>query len=374
MNQATQPVMERGRALATDFPGQFSHRCVHFPDFLGAVNRELTALLRRRQNQRRTAETRQVILDHYSRLDALLSKAAAELAASLTPDLPRQAKLTQFLKSMNQSGGAVYYDAKGRLRVETPVTGELKTPAVRRELGQVLGTPLREGEVKGDRLVFTQTEPFKATASVAGAPKKGEGVSGDTGTWFRREDGVLFLLLCDGMGSGPEAKEESARAAGLIEDFLRAGLEEGETLEAVASALALRGEDGGSATVDLLAIDLFTGRCKLYKQGAAPTYLRRKDQVERAVGKSLPAGTAAGAQAKPHSRQFRGEVGDWLVLVTDGVLCGREDLWLRDLIRTYPGTSPGELAQSILHESQVRHGGEDDCTVIAVRLEKSKDK
>jgi stage II sporulation protein E len=373
MNNATPSALERGRALATDFPGQFSHRCVHFPEFLGEVNRQLTAFLRRRQSRKRTEETKQVLLSHYSRLDALLSQAAAELSASLTPDLPRQTKLEAYLRSMAQKGGAVYYDAKGHLRVETPVTPQLKTAAVRRELGQVLGTPLREGEEKGGRLVFTQAEPFRVTAAVAGAPKKGEGVSGDTGTWFRREDGVLFLLLCDGMGSGPGAKEESARAAGLIEDFLRAGLAEEETLEAVASALALRGEPFGCATVDLMAIDLFTGRCKLYKQGAAPTYLRRKDRVEKAAARSLPAGTATGKGAKPHCREFRGQAGDWLVLVTDGILCGREDTWLRERMESYHGTSPGELAQIILRQSQDLHGGEDDSTVIAVRLEQSRE-
>ncbi|MFR4757523.1 MAG: hypothetical protein ACLT9P_04975 [Evtepia gabavorous] len=52
-NDATGPILERGRALATDFSGQFSARCVHFPELLGEVNRQLTAFLRRRQALRR---------------------------------------------------------------------------------------------------------------------------------------------------------------------------------------------------------------------------------------------------------------------------------------------------------------------------------
>lgn len=56
-------------------------------------------------------------------------------------------------------------------------------------------------------------------------------MSGDTGIWFRREDGMLFLLLCDGMGSGPGAKQESAQAAKLIERFLRAGMDPAEAVE-----------------------------------------------------------------------------------------------------------------------------------------------
>lgn len=95
----------------------------------------------------------------------------------------------------------------------------------------------------------------------------GEKVSGDTGLWFRREDGQLFLLLCDGMGSGPGAKQESAQAAKLLENFLRAGMAAQEAVETVSSALALRGEAGGSTTIDLLSVDLFTGKCAVHKQG-----------------------------------------------------------------------------------------------------------
>ena len=52
-------------------------------------------------------------------------------------------------------------------------------------------------------------------------------------------------------------------------------------------ALALRGEeDGGFTTVDLLQIDLFSGKSAVYKLGAAPTYLRRGGVVERLCQRS----------------------------------------------------------------------------------------
>lgn len=373
LNDATGPVLERGRALATDFAGQFTGRCVHFPEFLGEVNKELTAFLRRRQALRRTKDTRDALCSQYARMDQLMRTAAAELSNGLTPDLPRQEKLRAFLRSMGLEGGVVYYDKEGRLRAETPVSEELKTRAARREMSEVLGTPLREWEEEDERLIFAQAEPFRATAAVAGAPRQGEAVSGDTATWFRREDGRLFLLLCDGMGSGPGAKQESAQTAKLIENFLRAGMEPEQALETVGSALALRGESIGSTTVDLLSVDLFSGRCCVHKQGAAPTYVRRGRQIKCAVGSSLPAGVLTGERARPDTHRFRGERGDWIVLVTDGILCGREDHWLQELLSGYEGGSPGELAGKILRESEARYQNEDDGTVIAVHLERSRD-
>ena len=374
LNDATPPMMERGRALSTDFNGIFQSRCVHFPEFLGEVNRQLTAFLRRRQARRRTRAARAALCSQYARLDRFLQGAAEEVSAGLTPDLPRQEKLAAYLKSMNQTGGAVYYDREGRLRVETPATGELASRSARRELEEILGTPLREGQVRNGRLLFAQSEPFRATVSLAGAPRQGEAVSGDTGLWFRREDGMLFLLLCDGMGSGAGAKRESAQAGKLVENFLRAGMEPGEAVETVSSALALRGEDGGSTTIDLLSFDLFSGRCCVHKQGAAPTYIRRGGQVKCAVGASLPAGIVTGRAARPDVHKFRGEPGDWIVMVTDGILCGREDQWLRDVVTQYTGSSPSELAQRILRESQTLCQGEDDGTVLAARLDRSREK
>lgn len=368
LNDVTGPMLDRGRVLATDFPTFYANRCVHFPEFIGQANRELTGYLRRRQTLRRTREARSALCGQYARLDELMERVAAEFSTGLTPDLPRQERLKTFLAQRGTEGGAAYYDAQARLRVEVPALEELHTPTARRELSRLMGVPLRAGEEAHGRLLFAQAEPFRAVAAVASVPRNGETVSGDVSLSFRREDGVFFVLLCDGMGSGPEARQESARTARLIESFLRAGAEAGQALETVAAALALREEAGGSTSVDLLEIDLFTGKSCIYKQGAAPSYTRRGEQVRCAEGESLPVGMVAGVQARPDGHPFRGEGGDWILLISDGVLCGGEDEWLRSLLLHQRGKDPEELSERILRESRSRTGGEDDGTVIAVHL------
>lgn len=370
LNDATGPAVDRGRALATDFAGHFSARCVHFPAFLGAVNQQLTAFLRRRQTLWRTRETRSTLCAQYAQMDKLLTQ-AAEAAASLAPDLPRQEKLDTWLWSRSLSGGAVYCDLQGRVRVETPADAALLTPSARRELSDLLGVPLDEGQVVRDRLRFAQAAPLQAKVAMAAAPRRQEKLSGDTGLWFRREDGTLFLLLCDGMGSGPAAQRESSQTARLLQRFLQAGMEPAQALETVASALSLRGEAAASTSVDLLAADLFTGQCAIYKQGAAPSYVRRGGQLRCAVGTSLPAGLASGKNARPDAHTFQGQAGDWLVLLTDGVLCGRGDGWLRTLLESAAGSDPQHLADAILEVSQRETGGEDDSTVMVLYLEKT---
>ena len=61
LNNAAQPMLDRGRWEPGDFPQHFSSRCIHFPDFLAAVNREVTALLYRRQYNSRIQDSRQAV-------------------------------------------------------------------------------------------------------------------------------------------------------------------------------------------------------------------------------------------------------------------------------------------------------------------------
>ena len=365
LNDATGPALDRGRALATDFAGHFSARCVHFPAFLGEVNRQLTAFLRRRQTLWQTRQTRTALIEQYAQLDKLMS-GAARTAAALVPDKARQEALETWLWGRGLSGGTVYRDPMGRLRVETPNDESLATRSVRWELSRLLDVSLGEAVPLGDRFYFIQAPPLRAQAALAASPRQGETVSGDTAGWFRRADGMLFLLLCDGMGSGPAARRESEQTFRLIRRFLEAGMEPARAMETVASALALRGEAGGTTSVDLLSADLFTGACCIFKQGAAASYVRQGEALKCAVGTSLPAGLIPGE--KPDEHSFRGQAGTLAVLISDGILCGRGDGWLRDLLADASGGEPQKLADAILQASRRETAGEDDGAVMVLSL------
>lgn len=84
LNDATPFLLERGRVLARDFPGYFADRCIHLPDFISAVNRELSAFLMRRQYRRQLEETRRSARGQYAQLSELLTAAAAGLGETVT--------------------------------------------------------------------------------------------------------------------------------------------------------------------------------------------------------------------------------------------------------------------------------------------------
>ena len=166
-------------------------------------------------------------------------------------------------------------------------------------------------------------------------------MSGDAGTYFKREDGTLYVLLCDGMGSRPGAGQESSLAVRLLEQFLMAGVETGHALATLNSALALRGEEeGGFTTVDLLQVDLFTGEGAVYKLGAAPTYVRRGELGAADRRQLLPAGLAPSEHAVPDHTRLRLEAGTASLMVSDGIAGTGDDAWVRERLAKFDGRAP----------------------------------
>ena len=79
LNDATPFLLERGRVMQKDFPGYFTERCIHFSEFIIAVNGELSAFLLRRQYRRQLEETRRSAQGQYAQLSELLTATAAGL-------------------------------------------------------------------------------------------------------------------------------------------------------------------------------------------------------------------------------------------------------------------------------------------------------
>ena len=203
-------------------------------------------------------------------------------------------------------------------------------------------------------------------------PKEGESVSGDCVSTFETDAGELCLLLSDGMGSGEDARRESAMAVRLIERFLRAGVDAPPALKTLNGALNLRAEVSECfTTIDLLTLSLKNGEGELYKYGAAPSYIKRGDRVRRVSCTCLPAGLAEG-ELPPETTHVRLESGSFFVMVTDGVADSTNDDWLQRMLATWEGENPQQLVSAILADSYEHKGTDDDAGVLVLYLPKGE--
>lgn len=378
LNGASKPMLERGKLLRSDLPERFLERCLTPEAFIAALNGELRAMMFRRQFRARLGENRAAAYGQYADMSKVMEMVARELSAAEGTDPLAERRLLRFLRSIDVNAKAsVFRDARGRMRVvvESGSLGALtKDTAYLDKLSDVLGVrlcrPAADGEDKG-KMLLLQAEPLAVSVGIAAMKKRGEPVSGDRGTYFKTDSGVLCVILSDGMGSGTGAARDSVAAVRVLERFLRAGVEPVTAMKILNSVMLLRnGEDWGYATVDLVCIDLFTGETCFYKYGAAPSYVRTGRLVRKVRGISMAAGLLAGDGAAPDVVRMRLKPGCVALIASDGVLAEENDVWLREMLSAYPETDMKKLAHQALQAAVKQYGCEDDMTVLAVRVDR----
>ncbi|KAI4450181.1 Stage II sporulation protein E [Eubacterium plexicaudatum ASF492] len=221
---------------------------------------------------------------------------------------------------------------------------------------------------QGAVVVFEEDTCFHETHAVARMVKDGGHVSGDNYSFLEMDNGQIAMMLSDGMGSGSNACKESELVLELLEKFLEAGFSEETALKMMNSAMVIRGEDDLYSTVDICSLDLYTGCCDLYKIGAATTFIKRRDYVERIESSSLPVGATHRIETGKTKKQL--EDGDILVMMTDGVLeylkAEDPDLVMCGILKNLQMRHPGQIADAVLEEVLERTGGKaaDDMTIL----------
>lgn len=134
---------------------------------------------------------------------------------------------------------------------------------------------------------FVEDVSYQMLYGVSRLTRENEKVSGDNYI-CRQEDGGRFVMcLSDGMGSGMDACRESEIVVELLEQFLDSGFSQETAARMVNSALVLKGREGMFSTVDICAVDLYTGICEFLKAGAASTFIKRDHWVEAISSETL---------------------------------------------------------------------------------------
>ena len=376
MNDATHAMVEHGSLSVEDLPGFFREKCIGLPAFVAAVNGELRGLSYRRQLRQRLTENRNVAWAQYIDVAQVLGSVADELGSINGADPMAERRLLRYLRGLEiDAEAAVYRDGGGRTRVVIE-SGRL-SPLFREEnylekLSAVVGVRLCQPEELTEgccRVTLLEAEPLAVSVGIAAMKKRGETVSGDTGSYFKTDAGVLCVLLSDGMGTGDEAARDSARVVAILEKFLRSGVDPAVAMKILNSVMLLRGGDSwGFATVDLMCVDLFSGETCFYKYGAAPSYVRSGKHIRRIKGETLAAGLSLGEGTAPDMVRMRLKPGSLALIASDGVLADAEDDWLKSLLNG-DGSDMKALARRVLKEAEERYGAGDDMTVVTVRVE-----
>ena len=247
---------------------------------------------------------------------------------------------------------------------------------IRRYISRAMGQdyilaqrPCRSGQQESCVLQYAPGPRIALEVSTACSTKPGMRQSGDTFLIADVGPAKTAAILCDGMGSGKAAKEESSTAAQLLLAFQRAGLGAKPMIKMVNSIMASRNRDVFS-TGDMVVFDLAGKSCEIIKMSAPATFILRQAHAHWISGKSLPMGAVS--KATPFYARREVEVGDYVVMVSDGIsdcFTSNRELgqWMLGIYQQDP--SVDLMSQRILKEAKSIAGHQaDDMTVAVIKV------
>lgn len=222
---------------------------------------------------------------------------------------------------------------------------------------------------------FVQEPAYCVLSGQATAVKDGEEISGDNILVSEGVDGHVLFLMADGVGSGREASIYSEKVLDFIEKFVTAGYAKETAIQVLNGLILQDGEENAMSTLDVCDVNLYKGVCEFQKVGAAVSFHKRESMVEKIWIENLPLG-AFGTIDLDVAR-CRMEEGDYVIMITDGVLeglvaIGQEER-LTDFISRLTTKNPREMAQRILKYciSLCRGNIQDDMSVLVFGMWKN---
>ena len=266
-------------------------------------------------------------------------------------------------------------DKYGRMRVEILLSSsseELTGIELKNEIGKICNRYFDTGRITNFKnesmLSFSEKPNYSLEVGFAQFSAEGE-LCGDTVKIINDSTGHSILIISDGMGKGSRAALDGAMGAGLLSKLINSGFGFDSALKIVNSALLVKSNDESLATLDIANIDLFTGKCELFKAGAPASYIIKDGRLTKCELTSMPAGILRGIEFAKRTAVL--SLGDSIILMSDGIT-DLGERWLRDTIATMPsGVQDG--ADYILNSAkeEMKDKKADDMSIIFARLERN---
>lgn len=379
-------VVDISKALASGADAQcsvsdkFASKCLRLPGVCAAVDRYYRDYTARQAAEHRLDEVRAVVTDQFEGISDMLADLATEFERAHSYDTEKAGEIVGMLKKRGilASECSCCTDTFGRMLVEIRIKDTGKLTVNRRDILTIVERVCdREFDppsvVEGSKeflVTLSERAVYALDFGVCQYSAELGKLCGDAYEIFHDGKGRAFLIISDGMGRGGRAAVDGAMASGLIAQLIKAGFGFDCALRIVNSAMLFKSTDESFATLDIACVDLFTGKCELYKAGAAPTLIRRGTKTARASCNSLPAGILQEV-GFDHAAVTVG-CEDMLVMISDGAASDGTD-WICAEMESWQGGNAEKLAAHLADGARRRQGDahKDDITVLTAILHKA---
>jgi len=377
MLSATMEMSRKGEEISEDtLPALAEHGCLKAEQISGMAHDAHLHRKRREAALSKAKYERELTLTHLAALSGTLGELGAMTAGDSYNDLLAAHVISVALDEWNVPARLSYArrvdgHLQAALEVQSMMPFQKQLDQLLRYLENSEGMPLSVSRVERGRIELEEIPLYSASVGMASLCADGEkgDVCGDACSAKRCEGGRLLMMLCDGMGHGETAHQQSEKTLELLLLLLEAGYTRHQAITAVNGMMLGAGETERFSTVDLVDVDLWTGEVYGEKLGACASWIVRGSHMKKIEGSSLPLGILR--EAAPTAAQYRLHSGDILVLMSDGVADVFEnDAEWKEALEDSVFMQPQRMADAILRNALLAAGGtpRDDMSVMVLLL------
>lgn len=366
-----------GRVYLKDVNEEVKRRCIRTEKLVSSFNDAYESYRTARLWQKRIADCKELSATQMHNISKILYEMAEE------EHFRTDAQTVVEIRSALDCAGVIAEGVNAYIKPNGSFVTELKIPADKYNddmryviapcISDAVGVRMRFNDISRDGryvyISYSMRERYSHVTGGASIKKNGEKVCGDSFTALNLPEGVFVAAISDGMGSGEAAEAQSRKTISLLKSFLRCGFDTAHSVSLINSSLLLSGGSDTFSTIDLCSVNMHTGTAEFLKTGAAGTYIKTGDTVERLSSGTLPAGIIKEITPKRFTRKIDEE--SLVIMVSDGVEnASADDRWLEKKLKTVSTVNPHVMADKILDMALYHSGGtaKDDMTVVATRI------
>lgn len=365
----------QGELTHTNMPYEFKKTCVKTEEFIHEFNNMYRNYKSEKLWRMRIMESKDIAVTHLECVAEVVNNICEEINVNVDTDAEEEIYSTLTKRGFSLSYVWVLVKDEDRFEIDVSLLSYKKDDEQRicDIVSDIIKKPLRVGGINEDSrskvITLLPRENYSVTVGVCQAVKDGEEVCGDTYASVCMTDGGHFVAICDGMGSGNDAHNESVAVIELFKQLIEAGFTLDSALSLINSSLILRNRQEMYSTLDVCIFDLKGGTVSFKKAGGAESILYSGGVCEKIRTETLPVGIKISDGVGVFSRSVKS--GGIVVMMSDGVADADDNTdWISDILNERKTANPRSLSRIIVDEAIRRSDGKlrDDMTVIVAKI------
>ena len=371
--------LEDGQLNTDTIPEEFKKACMNPEQIMKISNYYYKMFALNYDWSMKFEEGRKLIADQIRNISKSIKGLSDDIENSAMLDLVKEKNILEELERHNIVVNKINYLTKGKNEFKITIDEKL-VEIISNYLGEQLSAQKYGCNIYKDtcKIVLTKVEKFVATTQAASLSRDGHVLCGDNYTYMEIDNGQYMMAICDGMGKGKRAYDESSTTIDILEKMIEAKIDNEIVIKTINNMLLLSNSDEIFSTLDLGIIDLKQGRLETVKMGACSTYIKRaNNDVDFISSSSLPVGILSEIKLDRHNYKLND--GDYIIMVSDGIIdAGKNndigENWLIYFLKKLNTYDPKEMIDKIMDRALELQLDkiEDDMTVMVTKVNRLK--